>query len=47
MASCEALSAVDIGDAAAGMTAALDTYVKTLPRLLVLASSSAPDAQES
>jgi hypothetical protein len=29
------------------MTAVLDAYVKTLPRLLVLASSSAPDPQES
>ena len=36
-----ALSATGVADAAPGMTAVLDAYVKTLPRLLVLASSSA------
>jgi hypothetical protein len=48
VASRDALSAAGVGDAAAGLTAVLDAYVKTLPRLLVLASSSAPDnAEES
>ena len=36
-----ALDAAGVGDAAPGMTSVLDAYVKTLPRLLVLASSSA------
>lgn len=43
VASREALAAAGIADAAPGMTAVLDAYVKTLPRLLVLASSSAGD----
>jgi hypothetical protein len=50
VASRDALVAAGIGDAAPGMAAVLDAYVKTLPRLLVLASSSAaehPDHQES
>ena len=42
-ASRDALTAAGVGDAAPGMTAVLDAYVKTLPRLLVLASSSARD----
>jgi hypothetical protein len=45
-ASRDALSAGGVGDAAPGMNAVLDAYVKTLPRLLVLASSSAPDRSE-
>lgn len=50
VASRDALVAAGIGDAAPGMAAVLDAYVKTLPRLLVLASSSTdehPDHQES
>jgi hypothetical protein len=39
----DALAGAGIPDAAPGMTAVLDAYVKTLPRLLVLASSSDPD----
>ena len=40
VASPEALAAAGVPDAAAGMAAVLDAYVKTLPRLLVLTSSS-------
>jgi hypothetical protein len=47
VASRDALSAAGVGDAAAGMTAVLDGYVKTLPRPLALASSSAPEPQEN
>ena len=43
VAGADALSAAGVADAAPGMTAVLDAYVKTLPRLLVLASSSAPE----
>jgi hypothetical protein len=43
VASRDALDAAGVGDAAPGMTAVLDAYVKTLPRLLVLASSSGRD----
>jgi hypothetical protein len=46
VASREALDAAGIADAMPGMTAVLDAYVKTLPRLLVLASSSARHASE-
>lgn len=46
VASADALAGAGIADAAPGMTAVLDAYVKTLPRLLVLASSSAPDPEE-
>jgi hypothetical protein len=35
-----ALSAADVPDAVPGQAAILDAYVKTLPRVLVLASSS-------
>lgn len=45
-ASQQALQAAGVADAAPGMSAVLDAYVKTLPRLLVLASSSAADAAE-
>ena len=40
LASPTALEQAGIADARPGMTAVLDAYVKTLPRLLVLASSS-------
>lgn len=36
-----ALESAGVGDAAAGMRAVLDAYVKTLPRVLTLAASSA------
>ncbi len=47
VASHDALASAGIGDAAPGMAAVLDAYLKTLPRLLVLASSSMNDQQES
>jgi hypothetical protein len=47
VASRDALSAAGVADAAAGMTPVLDHTLNTLPRLLVLASSSAPDHKES
>jgi hypothetical protein len=40
VASAEALAACDVGDAAPGMRTVLDTYLLTLPRVLVLVASS-------
>lgn len=41
MADQRALHTAGVEDAAAGIAAVLDAYVKTLPRVLILAASSA------